>query len=467
MEDTIAAISTSATGSGGIGIIRISGENALEIADKIFRMPAGGKLSDKDSHTIHYGHICDPETGEVTDEVLVSVMRAPRTFTAEDTVEINCHGGMFVTKKILSEVLDAGARLAEPGEFTKRAFLNGRIDLSEAEAVADVINAKTQQSLKASVGQLGGSISERVKIMRDGLLDHVAFMEAAMDDPEHISMEGHVDTLKKDVNDYLAEMQRLLDSFEGGRILKEGIQTVILGKTNAGKSSLLNLMTGSDTAIVTDIEGTTRDTVKEQVSLGGIVLNLTDTAGIRKTDDKVEAIGVEKALEHAQMADLILLVTDASKPLDEESGEIFQAAAGKKTIVLLNKSDLSPQVTEEDIRDALGKTGQTESEVSVIRFCAKSGDGLKELEECIKEMYDLGEILENDSPVMINGRHRECLLQAVKSLELVKDALAADVSEDLISVDMMDAYVSLGKILGEDIEDDLADRIFEKFCMGK
>lgn len=469
MEDTIAAISTPAYGSGGIAIIRISGERAVETADRIFRAASGKKLADTDTHTINYGHIVDKATGGELDEVLVSLMRAPGTFTAEDTVEINCHGGIYVTKKVLEEVLSAGARLAEPGEFTKRAFLNGRIDLAEAEAVADVINSKTKQSLKASVAQLGGSISGRVKLMRDGILDHVAFMEAAMDDPEHISMEGHLPVIKKDVEEYLSGIKALLESFNEGRILKEGIQTVILGKTNAGKSSLLNLLTGSDTAIVTDIEGTTRDTVKEQVTLGGIILNLTDTAGIRETKDRVEAIGVEKALAHADMADLILLVIDAGKPLDRESDDIFEAAAGKNCIVLLNKSDISENVTPKDVYEVFERQASYEKDkfLPVIRFSAKTGDGLKELEGCIKKMYDLGNILENDEPVIINSRHRECLLQAEKSLEMVQGSLDMEMSEDLLTVDMMDAYIALGKILGEEIEDDLADRIFEKFCMGK
>ena len=476
LEDTIAAISTPAMGSGGISIIRISGAKATDIVDRIFEAPRGDCLKNAESHTIHYGHIkhftgvsegdspfVSTNSGKyrhILDEVLVSVMKAPRTFTAEDTVEINCHGGMLVTKKVLEEVLKAGARLADPGEFTKRAFLNGRIDLSEAEAVIDVINAKNEYSLKASVDQLGGRISGIIKGLRDNILDHVAFMEAAMDDPEHISMEGHLQKLGYDMDADIKVIDSLLKTFNGGKLLKEGINTVILGRTNAGKSSLLNLLSGYESAIVTDIEGTTRDTVRENVDLGGIILNLADTAGIRKTDDKVEAIGVEKALEHAESADLILLVIDTTRPLTDEDEKIFETVKNKKRIALLNKSDLKAVTGRDSIKE---KTG----DIPAIDFSARTGAGLDDLEGEIKKLFSLGEIMVNDAPVIANVRQKDLLSEALESLMLVKEGLDAGVSEDLLAVDMMDAYASLGFILGEEIEDDLADRIFEKFCMGK
>ncbi len=481
-NDTIAAISTPMSGSGGISIIRISGNDAISVADRIFRSPSGRKLEDVKSHTISYGHVisssskekiygdCETATGkqgEVIDEVLVSVMRAPRTFTAEDTVEINCHGGMLVTKRILKEVLAAGATLADPGEFTKRAFINGRIDLSEAEAVIDVINAKNEYALKASINQLSGGISSRIKIMRDEILDHVAFMEAAMDDPEHISMEGHMDKMASDVDKYIEETKKLIKTYSGGKILREGVDTVILGRTNAGKSSLLNLLTGSDTAIVTDIEGTTRDTVRESVRLGGISLNLADTAGIRDTDDAVEAIGVEKALDNAKNAELILLVIDSSRKLSGEDRDIIKHIFGKKCIILLNKADKEMQTDKKDVLNFLSDAGDEYKDIKILEFSTVTSLGLNELEKEIEEIFSLGDILVNNEPVIINERHLELLNKAKTSLEYVKTGIETDAPEDLLTVDMMDAYTELGSILGEEIEDDLADRIFEKFCMGK
>ncbi len=460
MEDTIAAISTPTIGSGGIGIIRISGERAVEYADNIFRASNKKSLAEVDSHTINYGHIY--EKNSLIDEVLVSVMRGPRSFTGEDVVEINCHGGMLVTQKIFDTVIRQGVRLADPGEFTKRAFLNGRIDLARAEAVIDVINAKSEFALKASVEQLNGRISNIVNDMRDRLLDHIAFMEAAMDDPENIPMEGHIEDIKSDIIYCKEKSLELMKSFRGGKLLKDGITTVIIGRTNAGKSSLLNLLTGSESAIVTDIEGTTRDAVKERVNIGGITLNLVDTAGIRKTDDVVEAIGVEKALEHAANADLILYVIDGSKELNEEDFNIIDNIKNNKYITIINKSDLNQVVFKSDL-EAKGLNYSN----NLINLSTKSGDGLSTLEDKIKEMFKIGEIIVNDSPVITNSRHKNLLETATKSLLLVEEAIDMGVSEDLISIDLMDAYESLGKILGKEIEDDLADRIFEKFCMGK
>ena len=461
-EDTIAAISTPALGSGGISIIRISGKDSFGVADRFFRSTSGKKLECMSTHTIHYGHIVSGN--DVIDEVLVSVMRGPRTFTSEDTVEINCHGGMLVTQKILEEVLKAGARLAQPGEFTKRAFLNGRIDLAQAEGVIDIINAQNDFSLKASIGQLGGRLSVMIKEIREEMLDHTAFMEAAMDDPEHISMEGHISVLEKDVDRYISKCDELLKGFNEGRLLKEGISTCILGRTNAGKSSLLNLLTGTESAIVTDIAGTTRDTVRESVRIGEIVLNLADTAGIRETRDTVEAIGVQKAMEVARKAELIIFVADGSKPLTEEDAAIYANVKDKPCIVLLNKSDIDKRVSVEDA--AVLFTNEDNPPV-IIAFSTATGEGMDELETAVKKKFRLEEIMVNNAPVSVNVRHKECLERAKKSLSLVKEGLQSGISEDLLCVDMMDAYGYLGLILGEEIEDDLADRIFERFCMGK
>ena len=466
LNDTIAAISTPAAGSGGISIIRISGSEALVTADKVFRAVSGKELKNVPTHTIHYGHIISvsPDSESIIDEVLVSVMLAPKTFTAEDTVEINCHGGMLVTQKVLEEVVRAGARLARPGEFTKRAFLNGRIDLAQAEGVIDLINSKNDFAHKASVSQLNGRLSDIIRQMRDGLLDNTAFMEAAMDDPEHISMEGHLPVLKNDIDGYLAKCEKLLKGFKEGRLLKEGIKTCILGRTNAGKSSLLNLLTGTETAIVTDIEGTTRDTVRERVRMGDVILNLADTAGIRETTDTVEAIGVKRALDAAKEAELIVFVADASRDLSDEDKDIYSRVKDKPCIILLNKSDLESKVTAEKAAEAF-EAGEKTPEI--IPFSTVTGAGLDELEEAVRKMFHLEEIMVIDEPVSVNARHKECLDRAKKSLILVRDGMESGVSEDLLCVDMMDAYRELGLILGEEIQDDLADRIFERFCMGK
>lgn len=462
MKDTIAAISTPAYGSGGIAIIRISGDEAVGTADRIFKAASGKALADTVSHTINYGHIVDMKTGEIIDEVLVSLMRGPASFTTQDTVEINCHGGIFVTKKILEEVFKAGARPAEPGEFTKLAFLGGRIDLAEAEAVADIINARSELSLKTAQNQLSGKVSEKIRDLRSHILDHIAFAEAAMDDPEHIDMEGHLAELTRDLEDIDADISRLLRTFNEGKIIKEGINTVILGRTNAGKSSLFNLLSGSESAIVTDIEGTTRDMVKESVILGDLVLNIIDTAGIRKTDDKVEAIGVSKALEAAENADLVIHVMDGTVAPEKEDFEIAKRLQGKKRIVVINKSDLGKGITDMDI-EAL----YPGEDVGIAEISSLTGEGVESLEQKVKEMFHLGEIRVNEEPVIASSRHKALLESAKESLRKVKDGIDAGFTEDLLTIDLTDAYSSLGFIIGEEIEDDLADRIFEKFCMGK
>jgi tRNA modification GTPase len=456
--NTIAAIATAMSNS-GIGIVRISGEESFQIIDRIFKAKGSGdkKLSLEPSHTIHYGHIFDGD--EMVDEVLVMIMRGPKSFTAEDTIEIDCHGGVLVTKRILETVLKYGARPAEPGEFTKRAFLNGRVDLSQAEAVIDVINAKNQYALKSSVSQLEGSVSRRIKDMRDKILYHIAFIESALDDPEHISLEGYRDTLMETLLPLEKELQSLISSSDNGRVLSEGIETVILGKPNAGKSSLLNVLLGEDRAIVTDIAGTTRDTLREQIRLDELSLNIIDTAGIRDTEDVVEKIGVEKARSAAEGADLIIYVVDGSCPLDENDEEILNVIKDKKALTILNKTDLKPVVTKEQLRALTNHP--------VISISTKERTGIRELEEEITAMFYEGKLDFNDEVYITNVRHKNALVEALKSLNMVEQSVQNEMPEDFYSIDLMDAYEQLGTILGESVEDDLVNEIFKKFCTGK
>ncbi len=457
MEGTIAAISTAMSAS-GIGIVRISGEDSLKVISRIYRSKKGKKkIEEVPTHTIHYGFICDGE--EVIDEVLVMVMKAPRTFTGEDTVEIDCHGGVYAMKRVLEIVLKNGARIAEPGEFTKRAFLNGRIDLSQAEAVMDVIQAKNEYALKSSMEQLRGSVMRAIKEIREQLLYHIAYIESALDDPEHISLEGYPQELKEVVEKEIKEVRHLVDTASDGKMMQEGIKTVILGKPNAGKSSLLNLLVGENRAIVTDIAGTTRDILEEYISLHGITLKMVDTAGIRKTRDVVEKIGVGRAKETAKDADLILYVVDSSAPMDENDEEIIAMLAEKKAIVLYNKTDLSPVV---DIEELKKRTGH-----KVIPISAVEETGVEQLEEEIKSMFFKGDISFNDQVYITNARHKEALTDALKSLELVKESIEMGMPEDFFSIDLMSAYESLGRILGESVGEDLVNEIFSKFCMGK
>ncbi len=473
--DTIAAIATGMTNS-GIGIVRVSGEDAISIVNKIYRSRNGNKkLSDVKSHTIHYGFIYDGD--ELIDEVMVSVMKAPNSFTAEDTVEINCHGGILVMNKILETVIKYGARTAEAGEFTKRAFLNGRIDLARAEAVMDIIHSKSEFALKSSVNQLKGSVSNEIKNIREKIIYEIAFIESALDDPEHISLEGYPEELSKKTEQLLKQIDKLLQSSENGKILKEGIQTVILGKPNAGKSSLLNLLVGEEKAIVTNIAGTTRDILEESISLHGIVLNMIDTAGIRSTDDVVEKIGVERAVSYASNADLILYVVDSSVPLDESDEQIISLIKEKNTIILLNKTDLDGVVTEElllekmkrsiayenPVENELAKTNQ----VKIIKTSTKDNTGIDLFENAVKEMFLKGDISFNDEVFITNMRHKEAIMDAKNSLLLVKKSLEDHMPEDFYSIDLMSAYASLGTIIGEEVSDDLVNEIFSKFCMGK
>ncbi len=454
-KETIAAISTGMSNS-GIGIVRISGENAFCIADSVYR--GKDKISESASHTIHYGHIADGS--EVIDEVLVMVMRAPRTFTGEDTVEINCHGGTFVLKRVLETVLKNGARAAEPGEFTKRAFLNGKLDLSQAEAVIDVINSENEYALQSSISQLKGNIRNKINNIRNKIIYQTAFIESALDDPEHYSLEGYGESLRKQVEEINIELKKLLNSSNDGRIMKEGINTVIVGKPNAGKSSLLNVLSGYERAIVTDVEGTTRDILEEQIRLGELCLNVTDTAGIRQTDDTVEKIGVDRALKYAENADLIIYVVDASRELDDNDGKILNMIQNKKTIILLNKSDLDMVVTADEMKARAG-------DIPVISVSAKEERGIKELEEMVKKMFLRGEISFNDQIYITNVRQKEALNDASESIEKVIESIDSGMPEDFYSIDLMDAYESLGSITGESVGEDLVNEIFSKFCMGK
>lgn len=460
-SDTIAAVATALSDS-GIGIIRVSGNEAISIVDKIYKSKGKEKLTDYRSHTIHYGFIYDE--GELVDEVMVSVFKAPRSYTTEDTVEINCHGGVLVVRRILDLVIKKGARISEPGEFTKRAFLNGRIDLSRAEAVMDIIHAKNDFALKSSVKQIRGSLYSIIKKLRDEILYEIAFIESALDDPEHISLDGYQKKLLEKNDSLIDRVNRLYLSADNGRLMKEGINTVILGKPNAGKSSLLNLLVGEEKAIVTDIAGTTRDVIEERISLSGIGLNIIDTAGIRKTEDVVEKIGVEKAKNYALDADLIIYVVDSSVPLDDSDEEILNLIYNKKIIILLNKTDLESVISEKFIA---GYFINQEENIRIIKTSTKEGIGIDSLEESIKEMFFHGQIQMNDEVVLTNLRQKDAVKDALDSLMMVRKSLENEMPEDFLSIDLMGAYSSLGLVIGEEVEEDVVNEIFSKFCMGK
>lgn len=455
--DTIAAIATGLSNA-GISIIRISGEDAFKIIDRIYQSKSGKKrLSKEASHTLHYGFISDE--GQIIDEVMVGVMKAPGTYTREDTIEINCHGGIVVTRRVLETVLKNGARIAEPGEFTKRAFLSGRIDLSQAEAISDIIHAKNELALKNSLNQLRGNVQELIRNLRERILRDIAMIEAALDDPEHISLEGFDEVLTENINEETELIERLIQESNNGKIIKEGIKTVIIGKPNAGKSSLLNTMVGEDRAIVTDIAGTTRDTLEETINLNGIILNIVDTAGIRDTKDVVEKMGVDKALRITKEADLILFVLDSSTELDDNDHAIMDFIKDKKAIMLLNKSDLEPKITVQGIKE---RTSQ-----NVLSISVKENTGLEELRETIKDMFFSGEVSFNEDLYITNERHREAFIEALQSLQMVKQSIHDGMPEDFYSIDLMNAYEMLGKIIGENVEEDLVNLIFKEFCMGK
>lgn len=456
MADTICALATAAV-EAGIGIIRLSGDNAVELVSSFVRTKGGKPLNIQESHRVKYGFVCDGE--QVVDEVLVLTMRGPRSYTGEDTVEIDCHGGILMLRKILEICVKNGARPAEPGEFTKRAFLNGRIDLAEAEAVSELISARSEDGLKASMAQLRGSVSEKIREFRGILLEDDAYIEAALDDPEHISLAGFTERLQEDVKKVQTGVRKLLDTAEDGRILREGVRTVILGKPNAGKSSLLNALIGEDRAIVTSVAGTTRDTLEEQIQLRGVSLLLVDTAGIRETEDIVEKIGVERAMQAAEGADLILYVVDASESLNADDVRIMEFIRGKKAIVLLNKTDLPPAVTQQLLEE---RTGQP-----VLPVSMKKQEGLEALSDLVQRLFEHQEIRMNAEVIITSARHAALLRNADQALREVLRSIEMGLPEDFFTIDLMRAYTELGYILGEEVSEDLVNEIFSKFCMGK
>ena len=457
VKDTIAAISTGMTNS-GIGKVRMSGPDAVDIIHKIYKSPGGKKdISRAKSHTIHYGYIYDGEV--LIDEVLVLLMRAPKSYTTEDMVEIDCHGGVVVMKKLLDTVIKYGARPAEPGEFTKRAFLNGRIDLTQAEAVIDVINSKSEMALSNSVRQLKGNILNKVKDIRKSIIGHIAFIEAAMDDPEHINADHFGEELKESVIEHIHSIEKLLASSDNGRMIKEGIKTVIVGKPNAGKSSLLNVLVGDERAIVTNVAGTTRDTLEEFIQINGIPLNIIDTAGIRDTEDVVEKIGVDKAKNFAEDADLVIYVVDGSTNLDDNDRAIIEMIKDKKVIVLINKIDLHLVTTKEMVEKEIRKP--------VIEISAKEEKGIDLLEKQLKDMFFGGDLSFNDEIYITNARQKAALNDALNSLKMVVQSIDDGMPEDFYSIDLMNCYDCLGSLIGESTGEDLIDTIFSDFCMGK
>ncbi|MCM1173464.1 MAG: tRNA uridine-5-carboxymethylaminomethyl(34) synthesis GTPase MnmE [Blautia sp.] len=463
--DTIAAIATAMTNS-GIGIVRISGKDAVAIAHSVFVNKKNQKCLDTyRSHTIHYGYIIEKD-GTPVDEVMVSIMKAPHSYTMEDVVEINCHGGVFILQKIMNIVIAAGARTAQPGEFTKRAFLNGRIDLSEAEAVMDIISSKNEFALQSSMKQLKGSVSEAIENLRKEILYEIAFIESALDDPEHISLADYPERLFEKTEEISGRIKKLLDSSDDGRLLKEGINTVIVGKPNVGKSSLLNILVGEEKAIVTEIAGTTRDILEETISLDGITLNIIDTAGIRNTNDVVEKIGVERAKNVIEEADLIVYVIDASLPMDENDFDIIHRISDKKGIALLNKSDLNVCITEEKLKDVFSGTSFLK-EGRFIKTSMTKKEGISFFIKTVKEMFLHGDLSYNDEIYITNMRHKEALRDAYESMLQVRKSIENSMPEDFYSIDLMSACASLGTITGAEIREDLVNEIFSEFCMGK
>lgn len=453
-DDTIAAVSTPA-GKGGISIIRISGADAVKIADKVFKNEYGKTLCDAKSHTITHGFAIRDD-GSIIDEVLCSVMLAPKSYTTENTVEINCHGGVVSTREILSAVLKAGARLAEAGEFTKRAFLNGRMDLSEAEAVIDIINANTSDAHSVSVHQLGGALSREIGTVREKLLSLISHLQVLIDfadeDLEPLTDDEYLDGLKE----CLGRVDYLIGTFERGRIIKDGVKTVIAGKPNAGKSSLLNMICGSERAIVTDIEGTTRDTIEENVSLGGVLLNLADTAGIRDTDDKVEMIGVDRARTALEEADLVLLVLDGKRELDGNDFDIIKSLEGKKTIVIINKTEDGTAFDKNQIDFE-----------HIIEFSVKTGKGYEVLEDTVSKLFGAGDIAVSDEAVITSVRHKDALTKAKTALSSAVDAIENGIEHNMTFIDIEDAISALGEITGQTVAEEIVDRIFHNFCVGK
>lgn len=455
--DTIAAISTS-LGEGGIAIVRVSGSSALKIVNCIFMGKNNKGLDNIKTYTMRYGYIIERETNEILDEVIVSYMKGPRSFTAEDVVEINCHGGVTATNKILMEVIKAGARIAEPGEFTKRAFLNGRIDLSEAEAVIDIIRAKTDLSMKSAVMQSQGKVSIEIKNLREKLLEVIAHIEATVDYPEEDLEQATSHNVSNKLKQIIEALEKILKNAEQGKIIRDGLNTVIVGKPNVGKSSLLNALLSENRAIVTDIPGTTRDVIEEFISIEGIPIKIVDTAGIRKSNDVVEKIGVEKSIEKINEADLVILMLDLSREIDEEDQEIINYIKNKKSIIILNKKDLKQKLN-------LDKISGFQSDY-IIKTSAFSGEGIENLKQGIKDLFFNGKI-ESKDILITNARHKEAIIKAKESCISALEALRNTDAIDLASIDIRNAWLNLGEITGDTLEENIIDKIFSKFCLGK
>lgn len=460
-QDTIAGIASGM--GGGIGIVRVSGSDALSCVSKIFKKKNSEEVNEsfflqKNSHTIHYGYILNEDTS-ILDEVMVLLMKAPNSYTKEDVVEIDCHGGPFIIRKILQRLLQVGVRLAEPGEFTKRAFLNGRIDMAQAEAVMKIISSKNDFALETAVKQLEGEVSKYIEEIRQKILYDMGVIESALDDPEHYDLEGFKDELYQRTKEEISSLQFLLLNFDNGRMKSEGINTLIIGKPNAGKSSLMNLLLDEERAIVTEIAGTTRDTLEETIRLGDIILNLTDTAGIHETDDPVENIGVRKAVQAIDRADFIIFLVDSSVPLSEEDEQIIALIRDKKGVILVNKVDLLSEVQVDAILQKLPW--------HMISFSNKTRQGMEELKNYLTDSFLQGEIDYNDQIYLTSIRHRDVVEKAVSSLDNVIHAIEDNMTEDFYTIDMMDAYQNLGFINGETASEDLVNKIFQEFCMGK
>ncbi|HJG48924.1 tRNA uridine-5-carboxymethylaminomethyl(34) synthesis GTPase MnmE [Ruoffia tabacinasalis] len=455
--DTIAAIAT-ALGESAIGIVRLSGDEAIEIASKIFK---GKNLNNVDSHTINYGHIIDPETGKVIDEVMVSVLKAPRSYTTEDSVEINSHGGIMAIQRVLEVVLANGARLAEPGEFSKRAFLNGRIDLSQAEAVMDLIQAKTDKAMDASMNQLQGSLSTKIRSLRQEMLDTLAQVEVTIDYPEYDDVEEmSLKQLNETAVHVKEQIQKILHQAQHGRLFRDGINTAIIGRPNVGKSSLLNRLTGLEKAIVTDIEGTTRDTIEEYVNVRGVPLRLIDTAGIRQTDEVVERIGVERSRKVMEEADLVILILNQAQALQEVDIELLELTKDQNRIILLNKQDLEPKLTHADLEPYI-------QDADLIATSMLEESGIDELEAQIEQRFFSGEIKSGDVNYLLNTRHTQLLRQAISSLDEVLESTEMMLPVDLIQMDFTRAWDLLGEITGDSVQDELLNKLFSQFCLGK
>lgn len=455
--DTICGIATP-LGEGGISIIRVSGSDSLKIINKIFKGKNACDILDMKSYTMRYGHICDINSKFEIDEVIISYMKGPRSFTAEDVVEVNCHGGVVSTGRVLEEIIKAGARIAEPGEFTKRAFLNGRIDLSQAEAVMDIIRAKTDLSMKSAVMQSSGALSKEIGKLREYMLNTLALIEYSVDFTE--DDEEPDETIPIRVQEQLTvaikDMNKLLEGANEGRIIRDGLKLAIIGKPNVGKSSLLNCLLKEKRAIVTDIPGTTRDIIEEFISLDGIPVKITDTAGIRETEDEVEKIGVERSREKIDEADLIVLMLDSSHPLEIEDREIIDKVKNKKYVVLMNKNDLEKKISDEDIKDLK----------NVIYISAKTGFGIDELKEKVKELFFNGEV-DSESMIISNNRHKQALYRALENCQEALDRVKSNEYLDLISIYVTSALKALGEITGSELEEDLINKIFSEFCVGK